>query len=85
MKALTLRNPPSEVVRMIQKKAKEKKTSLNQAVIQLLQEREGSAVKKEKKLYHDLDHLAGLWSKKEENTFNQTTSLQRPIDLELWK
>lgn len=38
MKAITLRNLPDEVARMVQRRAKQKNTSVNKAVIDLLEE-----------------------------------------------
>jgi hypothetical protein len=41
--------------------------------------------KKEKVRYHDLDHLAGTWSKEEAEAFEKLIAEQRTIDPELWK
>ena len=47
MKAITLRNLPPEVARTVQLRAKQKKTSVNKAVIELLEESAGGKAKKE--------------------------------------
>ena len=47
MKAITLRNLPPEVARTVQWRAKQKKTSVNKAVIELLEESAGAKTKKE--------------------------------------
>ena len=42
MKAITLRNLPPDVARTVQQRAKQKKTSVNKAVIELLEKSAGS-------------------------------------------
>ena len=86
MKAITLRNLPPEVAKTIQQRAKQKKTSANKAVISLLEESLGKKPqKKETVRYHDLDHLAGSWTKEEAEEFDKLIAEQRTIDPELWK
>ncbi len=86
MKAVTLRNLPPELARVIRKKADEKGVSINKAVITLLEE--GTGIKKrkgEKFLHHDLDALAGSWTEEEAREFNKALAAQRTIDLDLWR
>ncbi len=86
MKAITLRNLPPEVAKAIQKRAKEQRTSVNKAVIGLLEESVGARPTATKQVrYHDLDHLAGTWSKEEAEAFEKLIAEQRTIDPELWK
>jgi len=87
MKAITLRNLPPELAKTIRQKAEEQGTSMNRAVIHLLQEGTGIRGKKngEKSLHHDLDSLAGSWTKDEAEEFDKSLASQRTIDLELWK
>ncbi len=83
MKALTLRNIPYELSKLIQKKAANMHISLNQAVIKILAETIGEKQKK-KTLHHDLDALAGTWTKEEASQFDRHLSKQRQIDKDLW-
>ena len=84
MKAVTLRNLPPEIQRVVQKLARQK-GSINQAVISLLEERVGVRKRpKVPRLFHDLDELAGSWKKKEAADFEKSLSLQRKIDREVW-
>ena len=83
-KAITLRNIPPAVEKAIRSKVREKKISANRAVIELLEERVGAADQK-KVLHHDLDALAGTWSKQEAKEFDETLRDLRKIDPELWK
>ena len=86
MKAITLRNLPPEVARTIQQRAKQKKTSVDKAVIELLEESVGGKEKKKAPVrYHDLDHLAGTWTKEEAAAFEALIAEQRTIDPQLWK
>lgn len=87
MKAITLRNLPPELARVIHQKAEQKGTSISKAVVSLLEERAGleDKKKKEKRLYRDLDALAGAWTKDEALEFDKALAAQRAIEPDLWK
>lgn len=86
MKAITLRNLPPELARIIHSKATEKRTSVNRAVISLLEESVGTrGKKKDKPLHHDLDTLAGSWTKNEAAAFERALARQRGIEPDIWK
>lgn len=85
MKAITLRNIPPEIQKAIRAKAKQKRISMNRAVLELLQEQLGTPGKKRKKIYTDLDHLAGTWTEAEAKEFDEILRQQRQIDEELWR
>lgn len=86
MKQLTLRSIPDEVKNAVQKEAEHKGVSLNKAIISLLERASGTKVQQKKRVrYHDLDHLAGLWSQEEAAMFDKTLKAQRKVDAELWK
>ena len=86
MKAVTLRNLPPELARIIRRKASENRSSINRAVIGLLEEGVGIRPKRGvKPLYHDLDALAGAWTKEAGAAFEAALLRQRGIDPELWK
>lgn len=85
MKAITLRNIPPEVQKAIRAKARQKRISVNRAVLELLQERVGSMENKRKTIYSDLDDLAGSWSSAEARSFAKALGAQRQIDDELWR
>ena len=40
---------------------------------------------KKKSLHHDLDHLCGVWTKKEAEEFTKSVEFQRTIDEVIWK
>ena len=87
MKAVTLRSLPPDIADAIRKEANRKGMSLNKAVISLLANRMGVREKKKSRQtrHHELDDLAGSWSKKEAAEFEKSLAAQRTIDLELWK
>ncbi len=87
MKQITIRDIPDEIANIVKKKAKEDQLSLNKAFISLLEHATGKKAKKKagKVLYHDLDHLFGVWSKKDAVKFEKDLELQRKIDEDLWK
>ena len=81
MKAITLRNLPPNLARFVQQRAKQKKTGVNKAVIELLKESAGAKTKKKAPIrYHDLDHLVGTWTKEEADAFDKLIAEQRAID-----
>jgi len=87
MKQLTIRGIPDEVEKVIEREAKRKRKSKNKIVVSLLEEATGvkSGKSDRVKLYHDLDHLAGSWSKEEAKRFETHLMKQRKIDEDLWK
>ena len=84
MKAVTLRNLPPQLDRTIRERAKKKAVSVNKVVIGLLQDHLGESERTMVRQYHDLDDLAGSWSKQEAEAFDRALAKQRGIDLEMW-
>ncbi|MHB8844220.1 MAG: hypothetical protein ACYC7L_05665 [Nitrospirota bacterium] len=87
MKQITIRGIPENVEKVIKKEAARKRTSLNKALVSLLEKAAGtSAPAKNKPVrYNDLDHLAGLWAREEAAAFDKALNAQRTIDEGLWK
>jgi hypothetical protein len=86
VKVVTLRKVPPEVSKVVQRRARERGTSINKAVISLLEEAVGIRRKAHgPTLYHDLDALAGSWTKEEAATFEEVLRKQRRVDPELWQ
>lgn len=83
-KALTLRNISPDVLKIIYQKADKENISINKAVSVILEESLNIFHKKEKVTYHDLDALAGGWTKEESMVFDKSLQKQRKIDPELW-
>jgi len=87
LKQITLRRIPVEVERIIKREAERKGLSLNKAFISILEKTLGTKEKAQmrKPLHHDLDHLYGIWTKREAEEFIETVKVQRTIDEDLWK
>lgn len=85
VKAITLRNIPSDLDKTIRQRARRKRVSVNKAVIGLLEEHLTQAATKRADVYHDLDDLCGAWTKDAADAFDQALAKQRAIDLDLWK
>jgi hypothetical protein len=87
LKQITLRGVPVEVEKMIKREAERKGLSLNKAFIALLEKTTDTKEKAQKKkpLHHDLDHLCGIWTKREAEEFTRNVEFQRRIDEDLWK
>ncbi len=86
MKAITLRNIPTELARALERRSRQNRRSLNQTVLEVLA---GSLLgqnnKKEARLNHELDWMAGRWTPKEADAFDQALAAQRTIDPDVWK
>lgn len=78
-----LRGIPPEVMILLKKEAKKLHTSVNTLVLKMIEKGLGFAYAKT--IHHDLDHLAGTWTSKEEKAFKKNTQSFEQIDKELWK
>ena len=86
MTAITLRNLPRELDRVIRRRAKETGASLNKTVIRVLEESLlGKGGKPHRRKYRDLAAFAGSWTREEADEFDRHLAEQRQIDPELWK
>jgi hypothetical protein len=87
MKAITLRNIPPAVARLIRETATRRDTSLNKAVIALIAERhpDNGRPQRRPRLHHDLDRLAGAWMDEEAAAFDEALVAQRAIDPDIWQ
>ena len=84
MRAITLRNIPPAIQKAIRAKARQKKISVNRAVIEMLEERVGVSQQK-RVVHHDLDRFIGSWTSREAQEFDKTLADMRKIDPGLWK
>ena len=86
MKAVTVRQISRDLARAIEHRARAARTSINKAVIGLLEEAAGLANKNGTRTrHHDLDALAGSWTREETAAFNRSLQAQRAIDPDIWK
>ena len=68
MKTITLRDIPPPLANKIEERSKRRGTSLNRTVIEMLEE---STPSSKPVIHHDLDDLAGTWTKEEGDEFNR--------------
>ena len=83
-RAITLRNLPPHVINAIRRRAKERRISLNRAVITLLEEGLGVGSQTDA-TYHELDDLGGSWAREEAAAFDTALREQRSIDPDVWR
>ncbi len=75
LRQITLRGIPVEIERMIKREAERKGLATGTK----------NNLHKRKSLHHDLDHLSGIWTKREAEEFIKNIRFQRSIDENLWK
>jgi plasmid stability protein len=85
MTTMTIRGLDDVTINALKQKAKKEGSSVNAALVKLLQEALGVTKKKRTVIYNDLDHLAGTWSDKDYKEFLQATADFAKIDENLWK
>ena len=85
MNAITVRNLPPELARVIRQKAKKEKASLNRTVISLLEKATGLVKPRTEEVYTDLDRFFGCISKEEADELDEAIREQRQIEPEMWK
>jgi plasmid stability protein len=85
MGAITVRNLPPELARVIRQKAKREKASLNRTVINLLEKATGLGKPRTEELHTDLDRFFGCISKAEADELDEAIREQRQIEPEMWK
>ena len=85
MTTMTIRGLDDLTIKALKEKAKKEGSSVNAALVKLLQEELGIKKKKRTVVYNDLDHLAGTWSDKDYKDFLQATADFAKIDENVWK
>ena len=85
MKTITIRGIDPGLDRVIKSRAKQNNLSVNQWILQALRKLTGMGKESVFKKYHDLDALAGGWSKEEAKAFQKNTQIFEKIDEEVWK
>ena len=85
MTTMTIRGLDDLTIKALKEKAKKEGSSVNAALVKLLQEELGIKKKKRTVVYNDLDHLAGTWSDKDFEEFLQATADFDKIDENMWK
>ena len=85
MKTITLRRIPRDLARIIEERARARGLSLAKTVLELCAEGLGMRRTAQPVVHHDLDALAGTWTREEGEAFEASLKAQRKIDPELWE
>jgi hypothetical protein len=85
MKTLTIRGIDPELDRAIKSRASQNNLSANQWILLSLKQVTGIGKEPVFKKHHDLDVLAGGWSKGETRAFQKNTEIFERIDEDVWK
>ena len=85
MKTITLRHIPPAVAQALKERSHKFHTSFTRAALALMEEALGLGFQKKKVRHEELARLAGTWTRKEADAFDQALSLQRKNDAEMWK
>jgi hypothetical protein len=83
MRQLTLRNIPEDLEKEIRRIARERGTSINKTIHEILSEALGIDRSSGKK--RDLSDFVGFWDEEEAKEFEKATEVFEKVDEELWK
>ncbi len=82
MKQITIRKVPEELASALKKETKVRGKSLNQTAIDLLRQALGIGATS---YNNNLGKLAGTWTARDLEKFEQNTSIFEQVDPELWQ
>ncbi|PKL39407.1 MAG: antitoxin [Candidatus Riflebacteria bacterium HGW-Riflebacteria-1] len=85
MKTITIRGIDDKLDQIIKTFAKDSQMSVNQWLLQALKKVTGLDKQRPMPEYHDLDSLAGGWTKEEFEKFESSNQIFEVIDEEIWK
>ena len=85
MKAITIRGINQTISEKLKQSAKTQKMSVNQYLLEMIEENLGFKKKQYSRTYGDLDHLFGKWSEEEFQIIQGKIDNERKIDKELWE
>jgi plasmid stability protein len=85
MHSLSIRGLDDEALAALKARARQDKTSVNSAVLRVIDEGLGRAAAPQRHRHTDLDALAGTWSAQDLAEFESATAQLEHIDADLWK
>jgi len=85
MSTMTIRGLDDLTIKALKEKASQEGTSVNTALVKLIQENLGLKKRRRTALYNDLDHLAGTWNDKDYKEFLKKVEDFEKIDKSIWK
>ncbi len=84
MKTLTLRGIDDDLDQKIREKSKLNGESINKTALKLIKSALGLQGSKPFPVYHDLDALAGTWTKEEAEEFKDAVKELDEIEKDMW-
>jgi plasmid stability protein len=85
MKTITVRGVDPDLDQAIKSRAEGDNISVNQWVLKILKKATGMEKEPLFKKHHDLDELAGGWTKEDAVAFQKNTQIFERIDEDVWK
>jgi len=85
MKTIAIRGIDTELHRAIKSQALQNKKSVNQWILQASTRIAGLGKEPVFRKYHDVDRLAGGWSREETEAFYKNIQIFERIDEDVWK
>jgi plasmid stability protein len=85
MKTITVRGVDPDLDRAIKSRAEGDNISVNQWVLKILKKATGMEKEPLFRKHHDLDELAGGWTKEDAAAFQKNTQIFERIDEDVWK
>ncbi|MFO7461919.1 MAG: toxin-antitoxin system HicB family antitoxin [Desulfatiglandales bacterium] len=85
MKTITVRGVDPDLDQAIKSRAEGDNISVNQWVLKILKKATGMGKEPLFKKHHDLDELAGGWTKEDAAAFQKNTEIFERIDEDVWK
>ena len=85
MKTISLRGVDDELAVALREQADSASQSVNAAILRLLREATGLDRPRRRRVYSDLDHLAGTWSVADTQEFEESVAPFGAIDEEIWQ
>jgi hypothetical protein len=85
MNQITLRGIDDEVEKKIRRMAREKGTSVNKVLLDLIHQQAGAKHRRGKPIGESIRKLAGTWTKKQAANFMESIKSCEQIDETMWK
>jgi plasmid stability protein len=85
MRAMTVRGLDDDTIKALKEKAMREGASINTTLVKILRKELGIEKKRRTVVYHDLDHLAGTWDKKDYSEFQKNVKDFEVIDKKMWE
>ncbi len=79
-----LRNIAPDAMSLLKREANKQNISINSLILKIIEKGLGIVHPTKKAVFHDLDYLAGTWSEKEKEAFDDNIKSFDNIDKELW-